>query len=243
MVLSLADYRPRPRYDGKPWMSARMEGSVTNTDDWTEIETYNFTDPDEDPSDPKTRNFTAEDVTSDTQWLRMVFVDADGDEDVTDPIPVAPPYTLATVRNVRLRVGRELTDDEIGQVEFLGRSATITIFASLAKPSTWQPGSDAADFLSAVAVEMVTRTFHNPMDLQSQSENIGQYSYTNRYNRNAPGMVLTTDEELAIRRSVYGSNVASAQVTSQADVYAELTWPWTLWYGYLPEDEPMLIWK
>ena len=102
------------------------------------------------------------------------------------------------------------------------------------------------DYLSVVAVEMVARTFANPDDLQSRSESIGAYSYTQRYNRNAPGMVLTKPEELTIAKMVFGANTASVFVPSQADQYADtIWWPYLLWYGYLPETEyaPMAVWK
>ena len=167
-------------------------------------------------------------------------------EEVTDPIPVAPKYTLAPFRDVQVRVGRDLTDSEAAQAELMGRQATIAIYPLLPKPSSWVPTGDVYDYLNVVAVEMVARTFANPDDLQSRSESIGSYSYTSRYNRNAPGMVLTKPEELTIAQVVFGANSASVKVCSQADEYAEnIWWPYLLWYGYLPETEstPMAVWK
>ena len=126
----------------------------------------------------------------------------------------------------------------------MGRQATITIYSLLPKPSSWIPDGDTFDYLNTVAVEMVARTFANPNDLQSQSESIGNYSYTNRYNRNAPGMVLTKPEELSIAAVVFGGNTASVKVASQADEYAEnIWWPALLWYGYLPDGDPVTVWK
>ena len=178
-------------------------------------------------------------------YLRVAFTDDEGGEEVTDPIPVAPKYTLAPLRDIRVRVGRDLTDDESAQVELMGRQATITIYALIPKPSS-DPDGDTFDYLNTVAVEMVARTFANPDDLQSRSESIGSYSYTSRYNRNAPGMVLTKPEELTIAQVVFGANSASVKVCSQADEYADnIWWPYLLWYGYLPETEstPMAVWK
>jgi hypothetical protein len=246
MVLSIADYRPSPRYDGNPWTEARVDGTTALDATWTPIQTYTFDPVDDDPTDPQSRSFTMEDVDSTVAYLRVSFVDDQSGEEVTDPIPVAPPYTLAGVRDVRARVGRELTEDEVTQIEFLGRMATITIYTSLSKPSSWTASGDASAYLNVVAVEMVARTFANPDDLQSHSESIGNYSYTNRYNRNAPGMVLTSSEELMIRNAVFGTNTASVRLPSQADEYADnIWWPYLLWYGALPDgdSEPTFLFK
>jgi hypothetical protein len=246
MVISIANYRPSPRYDSNPWVNARIDGTTALDAAWAPIQTYTLDPVDDDPTDPQERSFTMENVDSDVAYLRVAFLDGQDGEEDTDPIPVAPPYTLADVRDVRARVGRDLTDDEATQVQFLARMATITIYTSLSKPSAWTAPSDAFDYLNVVAVEMVARTFANPDDLQSRSESIGNYSYTNRYNRNAPGMVLTGPEELMIRNAVYGVNTASVKLPSQADEYANnIWWPYLLWYGALPDgdSQPFFVWK
>ena len=251
MIVSITT-QPAPRYDGNPWIEADIDGTTApdmdaaSADDavWTSIETFPLDPLDADPAHPQTRAFTMENASVDTTYLRITWKDSEAGEVINGPIQVAPKYTLASLQDVRVRVGRMLSDDEIAQVRFLARQATITIYALLPKPSTWIPEGDVFDYLNVVAVEMVARTFANPDDLQSRSESIGNYSYTNRYNRNAPGMTLTKPEELTLAKTVFGTNTASVKVPSQADEYAEnIWWPYLLWYGYLPEAEPMAVWK
>ena len=245
MILSITT-RPTPRYDD-PWTEADIDGTPDVTVDpivWTPIQTFPLDPLDEDPAHPQVRGFTMETVSIDVTNLRIRWHDAVGGEEFTGPIPVAPKYTLASMQDIRMRVGRELTDNETAQIKLLCRLATVTIYSLLPKPSTWLPTGDVLDYLNVVAIEMVARTFANPDDLQSRSESIGNYSYTSRYNRNAPGMALTKVEELALAQVVFGENTASVKVPSQADEYAEnIWWPYLLWYGYLPEAEPMAVWK
>lgn len=247
MILSIADYRPPQRFDGNPFTEARVEGTTDLTLDWTEIQTFDLDPVDADPTEPQPRSFTMEDVASDVAYLRVTFIDAEAGQVVTDPIPVAPSVGLATTRDVRLRVGRELSEDEAAQVGLLIRLATITIYGAIGRPSTWTPASDAFDYLNMLAIEMVARTFSNPDSLFAFSESVGAYSYTRHYNRNAPSLSLTQSEELAARNAVYGSNMATILVESQADEYADLIAPfWPVFYGYLPgadDNQPMFIYK
>lgn len=118
-VISLTDYRPSPRFDDLPWTEARLEGGAAEAGPFTEIETFTLDPVDADPADPASRSFTTEDAPDGTAWFRIVFVDGDGDEQPTTPIPVnaAPswrPSTAEVAAQIPLRVrdepGNVLTD-------------------------------------------------------------------------------------------------------------------------------------
>jgi len=76
-VISLVDFQPPERVDGKPWTAARIEGTPTPESGWAEVETVELDPVDEDPSDPALRSFT---LSSAEDWLRIVFLDEDGAE-------------------------------------------------------------------------------------------------------------------------------------------------------------------
>lgn len=139
-VVTFVDYIPAPRFDEKPWTAARIEAADALAGPWTAIETIALDPVDTDPSDPQPRSFTTEGATDET-WFRIVFVDADGDESPTDPIPArsAPAYTprIADVANL-LRARTKAGMQELGtfndttrptgkQVEGLIRQATADV--------------------------------------------------------------------------------------------------------------------
>lgn len=234
-VASLAGYAPKRRFDEQAWTGAIIEGSASDSGPWTTVETFTFDDPDVDPSEPKARNFTTEDVNSDTMnFLRLVFTDADGDQDATDPIPLAPTGSFTTVANVANRLNQEFDDDQAAQCSFLIAQATVSICAALDRdPTTWKPPVKARSFLSMMATELTARSMPNTLGLQSKSERVGTYSYTETYsNSDGSGLLLTNAEELILRRVVFGSDIASVTVEGPADAYATIMWPdWELQYA------------
>ena len=153
-LISLTDYRPMPRYDDKSWTGARIEGGAEEGP-WSTIATVPFADPDPDPAKPVERNFTVNVEDPDVTWLRVVFIDEDGEQDVTNPVPTVPTVEeLATIRDVALRLGRYLTDSEEVQVNSLIITATNVIYAAVDKPSTYEPTPDTRDFLNGLCVEL-----------------------------------------------------------------------------------------
>lgn len=89
-VVTFTGYTPAPRFDGNPWTDARIEGAATSTGPWTAIETIALSPVDADPENPQVRNFTTEAATGLEAWFRVVFIDDDGDESLTDPVPAVP---------------------------------------------------------------------------------------------------------------------------------------------------------
>jgi hypothetical protein len=219
-LISLTDYRPMPRYDGKSWTGARIEGSTAEEGPWATIATVPFQEMDTNPAEPIERNFTISVEDPDTTWLRVVFVDDHGEQDVANPVSTSPTTTeLATIRDVARRLGRFLSDSEEVQVNSLITTATTTVYAAIDKPTTWVPEDmDCHHFLSGLAIELVVRSMPNPHALFSQSETLGAHSVTQMFSRDIAGggMTLLPAEELAARRCVYKTNSGSARTRSLA---------------------------
>lgn len=84
-VVSFVDYTPAARFDGDPWTEVDVEEADTIAGDsvtglWTVIETIPLSPVDADPEDPATRSFTTTLAGDGELWYRLVFRDADGDE-------------------------------------------------------------------------------------------------------------------------------------------------------------------
>jgi hypothetical protein len=226
-LISLTDYRPMPRYDDKSWSGAKIEGSAVADGPWSTIATVPFDEPDPNPAEPIERNFTISVEDPSVAWLRVVFIDEQGEQDVANPVSlVAVTTELATIRDIGMRLGRFLSDSEEVQVNSLIVTATNTIYAAVDKSSTWEMPNDppdVRDFLSGLCVELVVRAMVNPHALASVSESLGEHSVTQAFSRDIPGsgMMLTQAEELAARRVVYGNNSGSAKTRSVADEVAE----------------------
>lgn len=85
-VVSLSDYVPSPRYDGIPWTAARIEQAAARGGPWTVLETVALIPIDVDPAHPLPRAFTTTQAAIGPEWLRVVFLDAAGNELPTEPI-------------------------------------------------------------------------------------------------------------------------------------------------------------
>jgi hypothetical protein len=223
-LISLTDYRPMPRYDRVSWAAARIDGATSDAGPWEQITSVPFDTPDADPAKPGERNFTISLTDPDTKWLRVVFVDEHGEQDVTKPVPTtAETISLATIRDVALRLGRYLTENEEVQVSSLIIAATSNIYAAVDKLPTWVPPAAVHGFLSGLCIELVTRAMPNPHGLASQSETLGAHSVTQAYSRDIPGsgVTLTAAEELAARRVVHGRTSASSKARGLPDELAD----------------------
>jgi hypothetical protein len=240
-VASLSGYTPKRRFDQLPWTAARIEGSALDAGPWTEVETFTFDNQDPDPSEPTIRNFTTELVdAATTNWLRVVFLDADGNQDATDALALTTTGNLTTASDVGRRLARDMTDAEVMQCDLLINSATINILACLDRdPTTWTPPAKVKPLLAAMCTEIVTRVIVNPEDLQRRRETIGTYMIDEMFaNRGAqaPGIAPTQTEELVMRNAVFGTNTGSVKVRSMVNELADL-FPsgltWSLWWtGY-----------
>ena len=263
-VASLSGIVPTRRFDDKPWISARIDGAAQDGGPWKPVETFVFgspltgeatlgpsTDPsihpvDQDPSNPFWRSFTTQLVNpATTHWLRVVFIDENGDEDPSASIQLNAAGSLAQTSDIATRLGRDLTDAETGQANLLIGFATTTIIAVLGcDPMFWIPPAPVRPLLSMLCVEMVTRVVVNPEDLQRRRETIGSYTIDEMFAPRAmiaPGIYPTPTEELLIRNAVFGSNSASVKLRGMVDDYAQVVWSqaeiqWALYYG--PMNNP-----
>lgn len=108
-VVSLTDYQPSARFDGNAWTQARLEQATSASGPWTTVETFNLSPVDADPQYPALRNFTSELVDAASTWLRIVFIDADADEQATSAV-AATSTDLVTVEDVRRFLQKQSTD-------------------------------------------------------------------------------------------------------------------------------------
>jgi hypothetical protein len=130
-VVSLTEYRPSPRYDGKAWTKAKIEGAASVNGPWAVIETVTLSPVDSDPTQPQARNFSTEKATSEQTWVRVAFVDGDEDEQFTSPVSLttsASPGDLTTLANVRAflqKQGADQGQDEV--IQSLITQASVAI--------------------------------------------------------------------------------------------------------------------
>ena len=89
-VVYLTGVKPGAR-DDQPWTGARVEESADIAPEegpvvWTDIQTFVLSPVDADPEDPQARNFTVTEATlEDGGWYRVVFTDADDNEQAVGP--------------------------------------------------------------------------------------------------------------------------------------------------------------
>lgn len=102
-IITFDNYRPGARTDGEPWTQARVEEAAAQAGPWTVIDTVALDPLDPDPRYPRARSFTADGATLLIGWYRVVFVDADGDEEPTDPVLF--PSWLQRVRPTVAEIG------------------------------------------------------------------------------------------------------------------------------------------
>lgn len=101
-VVTFLDFTPTKRFDTLPWTDVRIEEADQKAGPFTTIDTQALDPIDVDPTDPSVRNLTTEEATLESGWYRVVFVDANGDEQPTQPIyhQVARDNFLPTVSEV-----------------------------------------------------------------------------------------------------------------------------------------------
>jgi hypothetical protein len=126
-VVSFVDYTPAARFDGEPWTEVDIEEADTQdgdsvTGDWTVLETIALAPVDADPENPTSRSFTTSLAGDGELWYRLIFRDADDDEQQpTLPVQniIAGP-TYATVnelaRTLQIRNPTEAQRDALQRV-------------------------------------------------------------------------------------------------------------------------------
>lgn len=217
-VISLNDYRPAERHDGVPWNRARIEGAATKTGPWSTIETKTLSPVDSDPTDPAVRSFTTTLAGAQT-WLRIVWLDASNNEDLTQPVPRVP-TAFASAGDVEVRLGRELTEEEEAIAEQVVDAVTGLIADSVGRDSDWAASLDPVPpTLSQLCIEKAVAKIANPVGALSTDERLGDYSYATRYAEQGivGGLTLTRTERALVRRAIFGSNLVSTRTPPIAD--------------------------
>lgn len=111
-VVTFTDYTPGARADGLPWTHVRFDEAPAATGPWATIDTQALDPVDADPAAPATRALlTTEQATLPVGWYRLVWVDANGDIQVTDPVSNRPsPLSIATLKRY---LGKQLSGDDV----------------------------------------------------------------------------------------------------------------------------------
>lgn len=86
MIVTFTDYTPVIRYDGSPWVRARIDEAPSEDGPWTPIQFFTLDPVDDDPENPALRNFTTGAATLTTGWCRVVWLDDASDESESPPV-------------------------------------------------------------------------------------------------------------------------------------------------------------
>lgn len=112
---------------------------------------------------------------------------------------------LATVEDIETRLGRALSTEEKSAAEQFILQVSGVISDDLHKGTDWAEELDPVPpALTAVVVGKVVSLGNNPQGLQSVSQNLGSYSFSESYQGSASGLgiILTKDEKQVIRRAL-----------------------------------------
>lgn len=101
LVRTFTGYRPGARYDDKPWTQVRIDEAAASAGPWTTIDTLALDPIDLDPTAPSLREFTTEEGTLADGWYRVVFLDADGDQQFTDAVHFPAQTAVVSFHRVR----------------------------------------------------------------------------------------------------------------------------------------------
>lgn len=118
MIVSLTGYTPQPRTD-QPWTRARIAEAPVETGPFTTIATVDLIPVDADPTQPQQRELTTTAAELEHGWYLVTFLDADGNEEPTDPVPgddVAAGL-LANVEDVKLYLRTQGTVQEGARID------------------------------------------------------------------------------------------------------------------------------
>lgn len=131
--------------------------------------------------------------------------------------------SFATTEELAARAGRTFTDAEVLQAEGLLAAATAVISDAAGKTEAWAATlSPVPNMLRFLCIELANRVLANPDGLRSSSEQLGAYQNSRSFRDAAAGagLLLSTVEELLVRRTVYGRTTGSAKTESIVnDIY------------------------
>jgi hypothetical protein len=130
---------------------------------------------------------------------------------------------FASVGDLATRLGRTLAVEEQAQGELLLNLTAGLIAGAVDQTDDWAETLDPVpSTLRTVCLEAVARVMLNPTGMTSESETLGAYSHTTRFevttNEAAgQGLGLTAREARMVRRAVFGTSAASIPVASIFD--------------------------
>lgn len=131
---------------------------------------------------------------------------------------------FATVDEVAIRLGYDLTEKQVAQAELLLTIATGIIAGALGKDDAWAAALDPVPaILLGVTLDMVAGVMENPGGARSESETLGAYSHTTSYTDGAHGMLLTDDWLRLCRLAVFGRRSGTFMPGTTVDLVLELT--------------------
>src|SRR5688500_9821292 len=122
---------------------------------------------------------------------------------------------FASTQDVEARLGRELTDAEEDQYEYLIEAASAVITEAIGKSEAWAEDLDPVpNLLRIVATDVAIRARGNPTGARSEQETLGVYSHSTSYKDDGGGLWLSSIEQLLVRRATNGGMSGSVQVDS-----------------------------
>lgn len=121
---------------------------------------------------------------------------------------------LATVEDVEVRLGRDLSTGEKESAEQIIGQITDVIGKSLRRAEDWADTLDPVPpSLTAVVINKVIAVGINPEGLTSKSESLGSYSLNESYGEDTLyGIHLSPRELKTIRRALGGITYGSIQL-------------------------------
>lgn len=114
---------------------------------------------------------------------------------------------FASTDDVKARRGRPFVEEEEEMAKLLLEAAQSNIEDAIGKDEAAIKSLKGAipSVLRFLAVEKVFKAMANPAGLSSESETLGAYSHTNRFNAGENSdLLLTALEERIARQAVYG---------------------------------------
>lgn len=126
---------------------------------------------------------------------------------------------FATAENVADRLALTFTSAQTAQCEVILDQVTGLIASACDKDDDWADDLTPIPVaLAAFTIEKTAAAMAAPLGVRSESEQLGAHSHSVSYQDAVTGTVeLTEAEELKVRRIVYGSNSATARMSSVVD--------------------------
>ncbi len=133
IIVSFADYTPPVRFDGIPWVTARIEESDAVDGTWVAIDTVIFSPTDSDPTRPSSRSFTTSNGSDSNLWYRVIFADVVSSESIpTAPLQNRDVVAYATVDSLAEKLHIRVPDNE-GDLTRVLEAAAAEIDAELGR--------------------------------------------------------------------------------------------------------------